>query len=73
MGCSQSAVSKTVKRYRETNSNYSRPRSGRPPLITKRDAHYIAQISERDRRKTLSKIIEHFNSERARLLSFFSA
>ena len=67
--CSKGTVSKTLKRFRETNSNESRPRSGRPPLISESDSKYIAQIAQRDRRRTLPQIREHFNMGRTHPVS----
>ena len=34
VGCTPSTVAKTLKRFRETNSNQSRQKSGRPSKVT---------------------------------------
>ena len=43
--CCQSAVTKTLKRYAETNSNESRPGRGRKSTITPSDRRYIELLS----------------------------
>ena len=64
VGCTQSTVNKTVKRFTETKCNESRPRSGRPSIISSSDKRYIHQISTRSRRKTVPQIADEFNVAR---------
>ena len=56
MKCSHSAVSKTLKRVRESGSVNDRPRSGRPRLSSARENRELVRISLRDRRLTSTQL-----------------
>jgi len=59
--CSHSAVSKTVKRHKETGSVDDRPRSGRPRLSTLRDDRELLRISLRNRMFTSTQLKREWN------------
>ena len=56
MKCSHSAVSKTLKRVRESESVNYRPRSGCPRLSLARENRELVRISLRDRRLTSTQL-----------------
>ena len=58
----KSTVHDTIKRYKETNSNCDKPRSGRPRITSKAKNKSIILLSKRDRRKTAPEIQADFNS-----------
>lgn len=59
-----STVYKTIDRFKKTNTLNSLPKSGRPSALNESDRCYLRLCSVRDRRKTLSVLIEDFNCER---------
>ena len=56
MKCSHSAVSKTLKRVRESGSVNDRPRSGCPRLSSARENRELVRISLRDRKLTSTQL-----------------
>ena len=58
----KSTVHDTIKRYKETNSNCDKPRSGSPRISSEAENKSIILLSKRDRRKTALEIQADFNS-----------
>ncbi|CAJ1071528.1 paired box protein Pax-6-like [Xyrichtys novacula] len=52
LGITQGAVSKILKRHRQTGVPTPRPRSGRPRKTTVREDHYLHRLSRTGRTKT---------------------
>src|SRR4051794_18039487 len=44
LGCSQSCVKRTKRRIMNTATTTSRPRMGRPPILTRRDHRRLARV-----------------------------
>jgi transposase len=59
-----STIKETIDRFREKGNFSSRERSGRPRVLTTKDANYVQLLSKRDRRKTLPDIHHTFNLSR---------
>ena len=59
--CSHSAVSKTLKRLKESGSVDDRPRSGRPRLSSARDDRELVRICLRNRRLTSTQLKRDWN------------
>ena len=61
-GHPKSTVHDTIERYSETGAGSSRPRSGRPPILTDWDKHHIVRIVKSNQqdnsRATLSSHLE---------------
>jgi transposase len=45
-GCSKRAINKTIQRFKSTNSNQSRPRSGQPPKISCQEKRYLFRLAK---------------------------
>ena len=65
LNCSQSVVSKTLKRYRETEEVKNRNKSGRPSLISIEDEqnNLITEQIENNRQITSSAIANNLNND----------
>ena len=61
---SQSAVTKTLKRNKETGSNFSRQRSGRPRNTSNHEDKLICIRSKRDRTRTVPELCAELNLNR---------
>ena len=59
---SPSAVTKTIKRYKETGSHADRPRKGRPRVASAAEEKFIRVTSLRNRRLTAAQIREQVNA-----------
>nr|CAH7761922.1 unnamed protein product [Callosobruchus chinensis] len=57
----RSTVSRTIRRYEETEEVNSRPRTGRPTVSTRREDRYIAQLAHRERSVLRSQFQRTFN------------
>ncbi|KAI5086166.1 hypothetical protein C0J45_24088, partial [Silurus meridionalis] len=58
---SPSAVTKTIKRYKETGSHADRPRKGRPRVTSAAEDKFIRVTSLRNRRLTAAQIRDQVN------------
>ncbi|KAH7349221.1 hypothetical protein BKA66DRAFT_600332 [Pyrenochaeta sp. MPI-SDFR-AT-0127] len=58
LGCSQRCVQKTISRWETTQSNASRPRSGRPPVITRRERRRQLRIAQKYLKIEYTKLLE---------------
>ena len=56
-GHPKSTVHDTIERYNETCGGTSRPRSGRPPILTDRDRRHIVKIVRSNRQHSARQII----------------
>lgn len=63
-GHTKSTVHYTIARFKNTNSCENLARSGRPKAVTERDRRYLKLCALRDRRKSLSILLEDFNGGR---------
>lgn len=61
VGCSESTVRRTGKRFNNTGSDENIYGRGRKPALTERDIRYLGLSSMRDRRKTAAQLAEEFN------------
>jgi transposase len=43
--CSRRTIQRTIQRWETTSSNYSRPRSGHPPALTRREKRYAYRLA----------------------------
>jgi transposase len=43
--CSRRAIQKTIQRWDSTGSNYSRPRTGQPPKLSRREKRYAYRLA----------------------------
>ena len=59
---SPSAVTKTIKRYKETGSHADRPRKGRPRVTSAAEDKFIRVTSLRNRRLTAAQIRDRANT-----------
>ena len=57
LNCSQRCVQKTVARWKATSSNTSRPRAGRPPILTSRDHRQLLRIARKNPRIEYQKLL----------------
>ena len=64
IGCSKSTVKFTLDRVMATESCASRRRTGRPSLISKKEARYITLAARRDRRSNVHMLASQLNSAR---------
>jgi len=58
LGCSQRCVQKTLQRWKSTNSNSSRPRAGRPHVLTARDVRKVLRLAKRFPKVEYRKLLE---------------
>ena len=56
--CRPETISRTVKRFQDTNTYESKPRSGRPCKLSHQQRRYILQIIKRNRRMTWAAVVE---------------
>lgn len=61
IGCSISAVSKTISRFETTGSPLPRERIAKRKLLSSKDDSYLKLCAKRDRRKSLNAITQEFN------------
>ena len=61
-GYSKTAVTETIKKFRDTGSLEDRKKSGRPPKLTKDDNKYLKTLSLRNRKKTLTELAKNINT-----------
>ncbi|KAF1828815.1 hypothetical protein BDW02DRAFT_537484, partial [Decorospora gaudefroyi] len=47
MFCSQRTIQKTIQRWNTTSTNNSRPRAGRPPILSWRDRRLLLRIAKK--------------------------
>ncbi|KAF9407389.1 hypothetical protein HW555_012578 [Spodoptera exigua] len=66
---SKTCVHNAIIRYKETNSNQDRPRSGRPRATTSSEDHFIVVTSKRNRRQTAPEIRAELNKSRSKPVS----
>lgn len=59
-----SGVAKTIYRYRDTDSNYDRPRSGAPRKTSQREEKFLEVTSKRNRFKTVRELTAELNTFR---------
>ena len=57
-GVSHIVVSKTIQRFTTTRSFDSKPRSGRPQVLTRKDKRYIVQLAKRNARLTHQQLLK---------------
>ena len=60
-GVSHVLVTKTIQRFTDTTSFDSKPRTGRPRALTRRDRRYIVQSAKRDARLTQKELRKVLN------------
>ncbi len=70
IGCSPTAVMKTIKRFNEIGTLHDRPRPGRPCNLSESDVRYITLCSKRNRMKTVPVLTYEFNLTRKKRVSF---
>jgi transposase len=56
--CSQRCVQRTVARWKATSSNTSRPRAGRPPILTSIDHRQLLRIARKNPRIEYKKLVQ---------------
>jgi hypothetical protein len=56
-GLPKSTIHDTIERYEETGLGTSRPRSGRPPILTDRDKRYIVRPVRSDRQQSATQSV----------------
>jgi transposase len=59
-GHPKSTIHDTIERYRETGAGTSRPRSGRPPILTDRDKRHIVRIVRSNRQQSAKQLQHNF-------------
>ena len=59
-GHPKSTVHDTIERYSETGVGSSRPRSGRPPILTDRDKRHIVRIVKSNRQQSARQLQSNF-------------
>src|SRR5688572_29993593 len=59
-GHPKSTVHDTIERYCETGAGSSRPRSGRPPILTDRDKRHIVRIVKSNRQQSARQLQSNF-------------
>ena len=47
-GCSRRAIQKTVQRWNTTGSNLSKPRTGQPPKLSRRERRYAFRLAQQN-------------------------
>lgn len=63
VGRSHSSIQRVINNYKDTEDYLSRPRSGRPPLLTNREKRKIVQQVRKEPRLTAKKIVENVQEE----------
>ena len=61
-GYSKTAVTETIKKFRETGSLEDGKKSGRPPKLTKDDNKYLKALSLRNRKITSTELAKDINT-----------
>src|SRR6185437_12919433 len=59
-GYAKSTIHDTIERYCETGGGTSRPRSGRPPLLTDRDKRHLVRIVQSNRQQSAKQAHNDF-------------
>lgn len=59
-GHPKSTIHDTIERYHETGAGTSRPRSGRPPILTDRDKRHIVRIVRSNRQQSAKQLQNNF-------------
>jgi len=58
----KSTVGVVVKKYNEERLTTTKPRSGRPKILSERDNRHLIKIAKENRSKTLEELTENFNT-----------
>ena len=59
-GHPKSTVHDTIERYLETGGGISRPRSGRPEILTQRDKRHLYRIARSNRQQSARQVLDNF-------------
>lgn len=57
-GVTHAVVANTIQRFKTTTSFDSKPRSGRPQVLTRREKRYIVQLAKRNARLTHKQLLK---------------
>ena len=58
LGCSQRCVQKTIARWKDTSSNTTKARDGRPPVLTRRDHRRLLRIAKKNPQIEYRKLMD---------------
>lgn len=62
LGIPKSTVGVVVKNYNEQGLTTTKPRSGRPKILSERDNRHLMKIAKENRSNTLEELTENFNT-----------